>query len=162
MKFGLGLLPNRPVKELVGDAVAADEAEFDTIWMSETCPGPHARNPFVLLTLIAQNTHNARFGTCIVSPYKWHPGVLAQTVVSLDEVSPGRMILGLGVGGRALRFLDRWWDRPIRTIREAIKILRGLFAGDTVTFNGKLFKIANAVLDPPSTLGKDQPIYIAA
>lgn len=162
MKFGLGLLPNRPVKELVEDAVIADQSGFDTIWLSETNPAPTARNPFVILTQIAESIEHAKFGTCIVSPHKWHPAVLAQTVATFDEIKPGRMVLGIGVGGRALRYLDRWWYRPILAIRESITILRRLFAGETVTYTGRIFQTSNTVLDPAVSLGKDQPIYIAA
>ncbi|MHA1839739.1 MAG: LLM class flavin-dependent oxidoreductase [Candidatus Ranarchaeia archaeon] len=162
MRFGLGILANKPVNDLLEDALAAEEAGFDTVWVTDMAPIAGDRLPFSVLTLIAEHTEHVRIGTAVVSPYKWHPALLAEAVMTLDELAPKRVILGIGVGGLCLDHLNYKWNKPIRTIRETVSILRRMFSGETVNFDGQLFPVNSASLANPVSLGKDQPIYMAA
>jgi len=102
-----------------------------------------------MCVLACQATTRIRIGTGVVNPYTRHPGILAAQAATLQEMSNGRSFLGLGVGGyRALHQLGiATWDRPGRTLREAITILRRLFDGEKVTFHGSVFRVADAQID---------------
>ena len=123
LEFGIGLLANRPVKELLHTGLVAESAGFDTAWITDMAPITGDRFPFTVLTLLAEHSERMRIGTCVVSPYKWHPTLLAECVATLDELAPQRVILGVAVGGDCLDNLGWEWDRPIRTMRETFDIL---------------------------------------
>jgi 5,10-methylenetetrahydromethanopterin reductase len=140
-------------------ARAAEEAGVDSVWVAET---PFARDAFVALAAIAAATERVELGTAIVNPYSRHPAQLASAFATLDEVSDGRAVCGLGVGVRdQLARLGYDVSRPLRAARESIEILRDLLARETVTLEGEKFQIADGRLGfrPPRPA---IPIYLAA
>ena len=112
-------------------ARAADAAGIDAIWASED---PEGWDAFALLSAIAAVTESARLGTSVTSPYPRHPNLLAASVATLDRLSGGRAILGLGRGqvewhrdmlgsatgdplavlGETVALLRQWWQAPHR------------------------------------------------
>jgi len=81
--------------ELIEIARLAEELGYDSIWVPEMW----GRDALSLLTLLALNTKKVKLGTGIVSVFSRTPALLAQTIATLDEISEGRMILGLGTSG---------------------------------------------------------------
>src|ERR1700682_2073 len=81
-------------------------------------------------------------GTVCLNPFLRTPLAIAMTYMTLEEMYPGRNILGLGVG--VANWLDRAGVNTKKThsgVREAVQIIRGLFGGETVTLSGKFFHV---------------------
>ena len=162
IKFGVELLGDLPVDQIAELARTAEESEFEYFWIADESPSPSYRDVFVAMTAAALRTKNIKIGAGVCNPYSRHPAQLAVSIFSLNEIAIGRVILGLGPGGSLpLRPLGiRVWNKPISAITEAFKILRGMFAGETINLRGKVLTAVNCKLDPPPK--EKIPIYLAA
>ena len=110
-------------RRMLATAHAADAAGIDAIWASED---PEGWDAFVVLSAIATVTRSAALGTSVTSPYPRHPNLLAASVATLDRLSNGRAVLGLGRGqpewhGKAL---GAEIGDPLVALRETIDLLR--------------------------------------
>ena len=138
-------------------ARAAEEAGFDSIWVGDHLlyldEGPE-RGPleaFTLLAAIATATTGIRLGPLVACTAFRHPPVLAKMAATVDEISGGRLTLGLGAGWNRAEFeaFGLPFDgRAARSI-EAFQIVRGLLAGERVTFEGDGYGTDDAILSPP-------------
>ncbi len=110
-------------RQTIAMARAADEAGIDAIWVSED---PEGWDAFALLGAIAAVTSQAALGTSVTSPYPRHPNLLAASVSTLDRLSGGRAVLGLGRGQvewhRDALGVDT--GKPLDVLRETIALLR--------------------------------------
>src|SRR6266496_574396 len=106
----------------------AEALGFDAIWCSEL----YSFDAFTTLTQIACATTTIRLGTNIANIYARTPAMLASTAASLDQLSGGRFILGIGVSGPQV--IEGWhglpYDRPLARTRETIEIVRRVLSGD--------------------------------
>ncbi len=145
--------------ELIEVARLAEELGFHSLWVPEMW----GRDSFSLLALLAVHTKRINLGTGIVSVFSRTPAAIAQTAATLDEISEGRMILGLGTSGPVV--IEDWhgmrFEKPLQRTREYIEIIRMILSGGRVNYNGEIFKLKNFRLQftPPR---KDIPIYIAS
>lgn len=119
------------------------------------------RESLTVLTAYALSTERIRLGTGVVPIYSRTPATMAQTAATIDELSSGRMILGLGVSHRAT--VEGWHgqriDRPVSEMREYLQIVRAILRGEDPPAGGKWstgFRLAG--LEPRPGV----PIYIAA
>jgi 5,10-methylenetetrahydromethanopterin reductase len=115
------------VGALVDLAVAAEEAGFDQLWVSHDL---FLRSAPVLLAAAATATHRIKLGTGVLNPYSAHPVELAMNAATLQELSGGRILLGLAAG--AGEFLERAGvpqPDPLRRTRQAINACRALLNG---------------------------------
>ncbi len=138
MRFSVSLNSGHgPTADAVRLAVLAEESGLECVWY---CQDLFQRDVWVFLTAAASRTERIDLGTGIVSPYTVSPAELAMHAATLDEFSGGRVRLGISVG--AVEFL-RWAGiearRPISAMRESFEILRGLFRGERVEFDGRVF-----------------------
>jgi 5,10-methylenetetrahydromethanopterin reductase len=118
------------------------------------------RNTHALLALAAANTDDIGLGTGVTNPYTRHPAITAAAMATLDKASDGRAHLGLGGGSPiVLDPLGYDQDDPIGTVRDAVKMIRGLLDGEEMTVERKEFEIHDAGLDV--TPDNDVPIYVA-
>lgn len=158
MRFGCSFWLDRDPREVANLVRAAEEAGFQDIWFPDHY---FIREVYAALALAAAATRRAHLGTAVTSPYLRHPVLLASAVATLDEISGGRAIFGLGVGGHEFPSqLDVKLDRPIAACREAAGIVRRLLAGETVTTRGKIFAVQGAKLT--FTPSRRVPLYLAA
>ncbi len=139
------ITPGMSPRDAVDLAVRCEEVGFDRLGVSDVVFWPDC---FVLQGLIAQATERIHIGSMVTNPYSRHPAVLAGAVAALQELSGGRMFLGIGVGA-GLEDLRISYPRPVRALREAITGIRGLLAGETVDLDGEMFPIDGAVLVRP-------------
>jgi alkanesulfonate monooxygenase SsuD/methylene tetrahydromethanopterin reductase-like flavin-dependent oxidoreductase (luciferase family) len=106
----------------------ADEAGVDTAWVAEAW----GRDCFTILALMARETRRLQLGTGIVNTYSRTPAALAQHFATLDELSGGRMIIGLGTSG--YRVIEHWHGVPFQPsltrLREYVEIIRMILAGE--------------------------------
>lgn len=127
MQFGVWLHPAAPVDDLVDAIVRLDSAGVDEVWVADEGV---ARDPFVVLAAAAVRTERIRLGVGITSPLLRHPGAVAATAMTIDELSVGRMMLGWGVGGHeSLGPFGLSTAHPLRTVREAMLLARSVFHG---------------------------------
>lgn len=165
IRFGYELPLSNP-KKIIKLAIEANEAGFDSIWMPDHLIGigdPTCVDPWCILSILSiQDKIKARLGVAVTDPHRRHPASLAQTISTIDNLSKGRMNLGLGTG--APMNLDRYGfdsEKPISKLKEFIEILRDLWKGEIINREGKFFKFKNAIIKP--TPKQDNiPIWIAA
>ncbi|HEX2194099.1 MAG TPA: TIGR03842 family LLM class F420-dependent oxidoreductase [Candidatus Limnocylindria bacterium] len=131
MDFGFTLKPENDVRRTVELTKRAEAAGFDYGWLFDS----HVlwREPYVLLTLMAQASERMRLGTCVTNPATREPSVTASALAVLNEVSGGRMDLGIGRGDSARRVLGKP-PTTIKTLEEAINVIRALVEGRAVTY----------------------------
>ncbi|CAN5617474.1 hypothetical protein BH23ACT3_BH23ACT3_01830 [soil metagenome] len=123
------MYPGRSAGELVEAVIAADEAGLDDVWIADEGV---ARDPMVVLAAAARSTSRIVLAVGITSPLIRHPGAIAATAATLDELSDGRTLLGLGVGGHeSLAPFGISTDRPVGVVRDAIRIGRAVLAGES-------------------------------
>lgn len=139
------------------EIVRLAEREFDQLWMTDS--SLHTRNPYMALTLAARETERLKLGTAVTNPVTRHPAITAVNAATLDEVSDGRFILGIGVGDRPLLALGL---EPARlgALEESIGVVRRLLTGERVDHAGDHFNLVDAHLRFPAR--SDLPIYISA
>ena len=133
MDFGFTLKPDNDLTRTVDLTKRAEASGFTHGWIFDS----HVlwREPYVLLTLMAQATTHMRLGTCVTNPATREPSVTASTLAVLDELSKGRMDLGIGRGDSARRVLGKP-PTTMKTLEEAIGVIRDLVEGRSVTFEG--------------------------
>jgi len=150
---------NVPREELLRYVQLAEELGYDAIFVPEAW----ARDAFITLGWIAANTKHVRLGTGIVNIFSRTPALLAQSAATLDEISAGRAILGLGTSGPAV--IENWhgmkFERGLRRTEETVEIVRLALSGRRVDYDGELFKLRNFRLGF-KPLRDRIPIYIAS
>ena len=133
MDFGFTLKPEHRFDQAVDLAKRAEANGFGYGWLFDS----HVlwREPYVLLTLMAEATEAMRLGTCVTNPATREPSVTASALAALNEISAGRMDLGIGRGDSARRVLGKP-PTTIKTLEEAIAVIRDLVEGRAVTYEG--------------------------
>jgi len=140
-------------------AQAAEKAGFHQFWVSDDL---FLRSVWIILSAVAQATRRIQLGTCIVNPYTMHSAEMAMAAGALDELSGGRLCLGISSGaGDFLNWIGIHPEQPVAAVAETVKALRSLFAGETVTGGGRFVKgwTPQAYLRFPT---RQIPIYLGA
>lgn len=158
MRTGLLLMPSRPAGELADLAARAEALGYDDFWLADE---RFFREVYTVLGLAATRTTRIRLGPGVTDPYSRHAALTAMAIATLDEVSGGRAILGLGAGVSGFRELGIDTARSAVAMRESVELIRRLLAGQTVTQKGEQVSIDDARLDfrPPRSA---VPIYVAS
>jgi probable F420-dependent oxidoreductase len=163
--------------EYVAMARAAEEVAFDSIWVGDHLlyrdDGLPERGPWdawTLLAGLAGVTERVTLGPLVACTAFHRPGVLARTAAAVDELSGGRLVLGLGAGWNEPEFraFGIPFDRRVARFEEAFEIVRRLLGGERVTLAGAYESVADAVLlpaparRPPLMVGANGPRMLAA
>lgn len=159
MRFSIRFNNDRPVREYLGLARAAEAAGFDQFWVSDDL---FLYGVWPILAGCATVTEHIGLGTCIVNPYTMHPAEIAMQAVALDELSHGRALLGVGAGaGDFLGWVGLPQEKPYTRMVETIQVLRALFAGERVAHTGNELGTwsSEAYLRTPA---RQIPIYLGA
>ena len=93
------------------------------------------------MTLLALNARRLQLGVCVTEPYSRHPALIAMAIASLAELAPGRMVLGLGAGGSGFPAMGLLRERPVTALRDAVRIIRAMLAGESVDHQGRVISI---------------------
>jgi len=138
--IALGTVHDRPFAEVAAFARTAEEFGYEAIFVPEAW----GRDAFVTLGALARVTERIGLGTGIVNVYSRTPALLAMAAVTLDEISGGRAILGLGTSGQ--RVVEGWHGvpmaRPLRRLREATEAVRAIVSGSRRGYVGETLSIA--------------------
>src|SRR5580698_6637976 len=147
-------------KKTIEQAKIADAAGIHSIWVAEAW----GRDAFTLLTLLAEHTKKIKLGTSIVNIYSRTPAALAQHFATLDELSDGRMIIGLGTSGPQVieHFHGVKFNPPLTRLKEYVDIINLIMAGEPLNYNGKLFKLGRGFTIRMEPVRKHIPIFIAS
>lgn len=150
---------NNDDSDLIAVAQAADSLGYHSFWTGESW----GRDAFTVLTMLACNTRRIGLGTGIVTVYSRTPGLIAQSIASLDCISNGRAILGLGTSGRIV--IEDWhgvkFDHPVSRTREYIEIVRMALAGGRVNYDGRFYRLQRFRMGV-SPVQERIPIYVAS
>ena len=157
--------------ELLDYACLAEKLGFDTVFVSDHFQpwrhtGGHAPFSFAWLGALGARTQRIRMGTSVLTPsFRYHPSIVAQAFGTLGQMFPGRVILGVG-SGESLNEVPAtgqpWPEMKERfaRLREAVGLIKQLWAEERVSFRGEFYKTENATIyDRPDT---PVPIYVAA
>ena len=150
---------NNDDSDLIAVAQAADRLGYHSFWTGESW----GRDAFTVLTMLACHTERIGLGTGIVTVYSRTPGLIAQSIASLDCISGGRAILGLGSSGRIV--IEDWhgvkFDYPVSRTREYIEIVRMALAGGRVNYDGRFYQLQRFRMGV-APVQERIPIYVAS
>lgn len=156
LKFGVtlqGVEPPRVFQQQVRDI---ERAGFTHLWVTDS--SLHARYVYEYLTLAALNSERLQLGTGVTHPFTRHPAITVNAIATLDEISEGRAMLGIGSGDTPTAELG-YSPARLQTLREMIQVARRLMAGDTLDYDGSTFQLDHAQLH--YKFRERVPIYIA-
>jgi phthiodiolone/phenolphthiodiolone dimycocerosates ketoreductase len=175
-----------PVEALLKNARRNEEKGYDAIWwpdhlmgwfpdsmwtpdvspLAAVMPNPHVYlDAVAAMAAVAVHTERIRLGTSVTEPVRRHPAVLAQEWLSLDHLSKGRVILGIGAGeAENVTPYGMDYSRPVARFEEALTIIRLLWESDgPVDFDGDRWTLRDAVLGlGPYEAGRYPPIWTGA
>ena len=144
--------------ELVAMARAAEEVGFDSVWVGDHLlyrgDGRPERGPWdawTTLSALAASTERVRLGPLVACAAFHPPGILARMAATIDEMSGGRFVLGLGAGWNRTEFeaFGIPFEERASRFEEAFDVIRRLLAGERVTAHGRFHRAEEAVLLPP-------------
>jgi alkanesulfonate monooxygenase SsuD/methylene tetrahydromethanopterin reductase-like flavin-dependent oxidoreductase (luciferase family) len=172
MHFGLSLCTFGPYSDsrLVADlAREAEEAGWDGcfLWDHIQVRGlDAAADPWITLTAIVLATRRIRIGTLVTPLYRRHPWKVARETVTLDHLSHGRLILGVGLGSDAFGEITAFGgplDDRVRAgmLDEGLEVLKGLWSGNSFSFEGAHFRVSDARFLPTPMQAARIPIWVA-
>ncbi len=176
MRLGV-LLPHRgviiqsarrpPVEDCWTIARLCDDADMD-VWVGDSVVAKPRLEPLTTLAYVAAITQRARLGTAVLLPALRQPTVLAHQLANIDQISRGRLVLGLGVGW-GLPAIAREWEacgqvhkRRALDLEEHIKVWRMLWSGKPVTHEGNGYKLTEHTIGPLPWNEEGPPLLVTA
>jgi len=160
MKFGITLKPDHRFDRSVALAQRAESHGFAYGWMFDS----HVlwRDPYPLLTLMGAATTEMRLGTCVTNPATRDITVTASALATLNEITGGRMDLGIGRGDSARRVMGKK-PTTVAYLEECCRVVRSLTAGEKVTVDGTEIQMPWATRGPvPIWVAGYGPMALAA
>jgi len=138
---------------------AADRLGYDKIWVAEA----YGWDAFTVLTEMACQTERIQLATGIVNVFSRSPALIAQTAASLDRISGGRFVLGLGTSGHQV--VAGWhgvpFERGVRRMRETMEIVRTVLRRDRLAYEGEVFRLDMGLKLITHPVRDRIPIYLA-
>jgi alkanesulfonate monooxygenase SsuD/methylene tetrahydromethanopterin reductase-like flavin-dependent oxidoreductase (luciferase family) len=171
VKWGISL-PNRgalfgltDVDELIETAVVAEQSGvFESVWFGDSLIHKPRLEAITMLAAVATHTKKVRLGTiCMASFPVRHPVLLAIQWASLDQISQGRSLLGVCIGGAhegELRAFGVKREERVERMKEGIQLLRQIWSDEEVIHRGKYYTLENYNI-VPKPVQKPPPIWIA-
>ena len=167
MKFGF--IPTEGghfYREALEEVVLGEELGFDSVWMEEHhgIKNHYWPSPLAVLAGFAARTSRVQLGTDVVVLPFHHPLKVAEDAAMVDVISNGRLILGVAIGYRPEEFaaFGQPLERRGARFEEQVEIIRRLWSEESVSFDGKFFKLDNVRMEPKPIQGANLPIYLGA
>ena len=161
-RVALYLQDKHPIRDGIEHVRYAERRGFEAVWQAES---RLVREATVPMAAFAASTEHIKVGSGVVNTWTRNTGLLASTFVTLDDLAPGRVILGLGA----------WWDplatkvgierrKPLQVMREVVEACRSLFTLQEVTYRGDHVRLDGVRIDVVhgDTSSRDIPIMIGA
>ncbi len=138
----------------------AEARGLDGVWVSEL----RARDAFTTMAVYAAASERLTIGSSIVPIYTRSPVSLALAAVSLEDIAPGRIVLGLGTSSATV--IEDWHGatraKPIRAVEEYVTVIREILRGDRADMDGDVVHVRGFRLEFPELAAPGLPIYVAA
>jgi alkanesulfonate monooxygenase SsuD/methylene tetrahydromethanopterin reductase-like flavin-dependent oxidoreductase (luciferase family) len=157
-----------PVQTCWTMARRADQAGYDAVWVGDSIVAKPRLEALTTLAYLAGITTRTRLGTAVLLPALRHPVVLAHQIANIDQISGGRVVLGLGVGW-SLPSAEREWaacgadhQRRVRRLEEHVRLWRLLWRGDPVTWQGDDVDLVEHTIGPLPWNTQGPPVLITA
>lgn len=146
MKLSLGITTSMPLEKSINYAKIAEENNYHRIWIGEDIL---SREVFTYISIIALKTNRISLATGITSPYLRNIAVIASNTASIQILSRNRFTLGLGVGGipEIERLTGRKPERVIEVMKETALLLRRIFKGERITYEGRIASLKDYKLN---------------
>jgi alkanesulfonate monooxygenase SsuD/methylene tetrahydromethanopterin reductase-like flavin-dependent oxidoreductase (luciferase family) len=175
LKFGVMTVQNLPWRKELERWRLIEALGFDTVWVADHFVDPFQPDSpwfegWTLLSALSSQTKHIRIGTLVTSIPLHNPAILARQALTVDHISHGRLELGLGAGvsGKIdpvhsmIGIED--WSPPERVarLREAVEIIDQCLCNKVTTYEGKYYRVKNAMMAPPPIQKPRPPITIAA
>jgi 5,10-methylenetetrahydromethanopterin reductase len=161
-RVALYLQDKHPLRDAMAYARHAEEAGFEAVWQAES---RLVREATVPMAAFAAVTERIKVGSGVVNAWTRNVGLLAATFVTLDDLAPGRVMLGIGA----------WWEplaskvgvdrrKPLTAMREVVEVVRRLIAMENVTFHGEFVDVTDIEIDivHGDRSPRNVPIYVGA
>jgi alkanesulfonate monooxygenase SsuD/methylene tetrahydromethanopterin reductase-like flavin-dependent oxidoreductase (luciferase family) len=157
-----------PLDECWTMARLADQAGYDAVWVGDSIVAKPRLEALTTLGYLAGITERVRLGTAVLLPALRHPVVLAHQIANVDQISRGRVVLGLGVGW-SLPSAEREWaacgadhKRRVRRLEEHVEIWRMLWRGEPVTHRGDDLELTDHTIGPLPWDPGGPPVLVTA
>jgi alkanesulfonate monooxygenase SsuD/methylene tetrahydromethanopterin reductase-like flavin-dependent oxidoreductase (luciferase family) len=160
-----------PWPEYIDLARRVEAAGFDSVWVGDhllyDLPDGSTRGPYeawTALAAIAQATERVEIGPLVASTSFHAPAMLAKQAATVDAISGGRLIVGLGAGWNKREY-DAYgfaYDRRVSRFEEALAIIIGLLRDGRTTFKGRFYEVDDCVLDPRPVRDAGPPIMLGS
>jgi len=161
-RVALYLQDKHPVRDGMDYVRYAEQRGFEAVWQAES---RLVREATIPLAAFAAVTERIKVGTGVINLWTRNVGLMAATFVTLDDLAPGRVLLGIGA----------WWEplaskvgvdrrKPLQAMREVVEVVRRLIRMERVTFHGEFVNVTDIEIDivHGNRLPRDVPIYIGA
>ena len=158
VKFGIEFVPKEAFWKTVYYSIQSEKRGFDNLWITDHY---NNRNVYVTLTTAALYTKKIVLGPGVTNPYLVNPIMTTQTLASLDELAPGRVVLGMGAGDKTtLTSTGIEPKKQLSAVVDAIAIFREMLQGKSVNYEGNVFKVSGTKFNfkPRGQI----PVYIGA
>jgi len=155
--FSLGSLLS--VNQVLECSETLSRTNVDTIWIPETW----GMENFSMLSAVSTKTSTQKIGSSIINIYSRSPSVIAMGAATVDELSGGRMILGIGTSSLPIinDFHGYKFENPLQRMKEYVEIIRLVLSGKQVNYTGEIFELKGfSLLIKPKR--ETIPIYLAA
>ncbi len=161
-RVALYLQDKHPVRDGMNYVRYAEERGFEAVWQAES---RLVREATIPLAAFAAVTERIKVGTGVINLWTRNVGLMAATFVTLDDLAPGRVLLGIGA----------WWEplaskvgvdrrKPLQAMREVVEVVRRLIRMERVTFHGEFVNVTDIEIDivHGNRAPRDIPVYIGA
>ena len=168
-----GVAPDQLFEAVSTLAVTGEQSGFDSIWVMDHfyqlpllgAPDAAMFEAYTLLGALAARTTTARLGTLVTGVTYRNPAELAKEVTTLDVISQGRAVLGIGAAWHDVEHEALGFDFPpvgerMDRLEEALVICRAMFRGERPTFNGRYYRVKEAINSPAPIQPGGPPILI--
>ncbi|MBO2460626.1 LLM class flavin-dependent oxidoreductase [Actinomadura violacea] len=154
-------------RRLVEHAVRAEALGYDSVWAGDSPITRQRADPLLVLAAVAQATRRVELGTAVLLPALRHPILLAHQLGTLDRLSGGRVIAGMGAGfpteATQAQFTALGVDFATRgrRLEESIEAMRLLWSGEAVSFKGEHYAFEDVSIAPPPARPGGPPVWLA-
>lgn len=159
MKMACSLGSLLSINQVLNCSQILSKTSAETIWIPETW----GMENFSMLSMVSQKTQSQKIGSSIINIFSRSPAVIAMGAVTVDTISNGRLVLGLGTSTSAIveDFHGSEFKNPVLRMKEYVEIIKLILTGKSVNYRGEIFNLKNFTLlikEPREKI----PIYLAA
>ncbi len=153
--FGIEFVPADPALKIGYLSKLAEDVGFETVWITDHY---NNRDVYTTLAVLSMVTNKIKLGTGVTNPYTRSPIITASSIASVNELSGGRAVLGMGPGDKAtFDAMGIAWEKPLTKVRESIAVIRALLKRERVTWGGMNAQLSFSAGDIPIYMGAQGP-----